>query len=401
MAFASGSITFKRFVVLGEAVPRVDEQLLDQLTARSMGRDTLQTADRTEVGWITGEHILDTDFSFARNAIGDGLSFALRIDVNKPPTDLVRSYQRQNEQTMLQASGREFLSKAERREAREQALARADAEARTGQFRRMKQVPVFWDLKRGEVYLAATGPSIVDSFMLLFRQTFDRTLVPVSAGELAVRWATTAGEVKAFDDARPALFVQPPEGVDTDENPGRFGDQRSRDFLGTEWLLWLWYITQVDSAEIGTQLGESITVLFEKSLQMDCAFGITGKLTLQADDPSRQPEAAVALAGGKRPIKAGLQVAARGELFSLNLRGDVMHYSGVVLPPPEDVANPRVVFEDRIEKLRDLIEAIDSLYVAFVRKRLSSKWTQTLNAMRSWAAAGRLSRPSDAPAIAS
>ncbi|MBI4579930.1 MAG: hypothetical protein HY718_09530 [Planctomycetes bacterium] len=387
MGFAGGSITFKRFIVQGESLQRVTEDLLEQLSARAMGRDHMELASRTAVGWTTGDHILDVEFSFAKNAIADGLSFAMRIDTNKPPTDLVRGYQRQNEQAMLEASGREFLSKAERREAREQALSRADAEAKSGAFRRMKQVPVFWDLRRSEVYLAATGPAVAEPFMTLFRLTFDRLLVPVSSGELAARWAATAGEARAFDDCKPAFFVQPPEGAATDADfPG---EGRGKDFLGTEWLTWLWFASQVESPQITTHLGESVTVLFEKTVQLECAFGITGKVAVTADDPTRLPESAVALAGGKRPVRAGLQVAAAGETFSLAVRGDVMHYNGVQLPPPDDASNPRVVFEDRMDKVRDLIQAVDDLYTAFVRRRLSNRWPQTANAMRAWVAAGR------------
>jgi hypothetical protein len=387
MAFASGSITFKRFVVQGEAPQRVDETVIEQLSARGMGRDSMQMADHSEFGWITGDHVFDTDFTFEKNSVADGLSFSMRIDTNKAPTDLVRAYQRQNEQAMLEASGREFLSKAEKREAREQAKARAENEAHAGAFRRIKQVPAFWDLKRNEVYLAATGSTIVEPFMTLFRMTFGPMLIPVSSGELAARWSATAGEARAFDDCKPAFFVQPPDGAATDANFE--GEPHNKDFLGTEWLTWLWYTSQVESAQVTTQLGHSVTVMFEKSMNLDCAFGVTGKLTAQADDPARMPEALMALASGKRPIKAGLQVGTAGESFSLNLRGDVMHYGGVQLPAPDEAGSPRAVFEDRMDKLRDMLAACDDLYTAFIRKRLSNRWPQTLNAIRAWVAGGR------------
>lgn len=391
MGFASGSITFKRFIVQGDSPQRVEEDLLEQLSARAMGRDSMSLADNSEIGWITGDHVLDVDFDFAKNAVADGLSFALRIDTNKPPTDVVRAYQRQAEQSMLEASGREFLSKAERREAREQAKSRAETEARSGAFRQIKQVPVFWDLRRNEVYLATTSNAVAEPFMTHFRMTFDRTLIPVSSGELAARWSASAGEARAFDDSKPAYFVQPPDGAASDADFD--GEPTNKDFLGTEWLTWLWYTTQVDSSQITTQLGQSVTVLFEKSLNMECAFGVTGKLTASADDPSRLPEALIALGGGKRPIKAGLQIAAAGDSFSFTIRGDVMHYSSVRLSPPDEASTPRAVFEDRMDKLRDLIQAGDDLYQAFLRKRLSSRWAQTLGTLRSWIAGNRVSNP--------
>ncbi|NLX12397.1 MAG: hypothetical protein GXY44_01920 [Phycisphaerales bacterium] len=390
MSFSSGSITCKRFFVGGQAVARVDEALLEQLAAGAVGADGIRTADMTELGWVTGEHILDTAFDFGKNAVADGLHFALRIDTNKPPSDLVRSYQKQNEQTMREASGREFLTKAQRAEAREQALARADSEAKAGIFKRMRQVPVFWDLPRNEVYLGGTSSAVADAFYLLFRQCFDRSVTAATAGELAARWSAKTGESRPFDACQPAHFVNPPDGIELEAEDGSGGQEQSKDFLGTEWLTWLWYAAHVESAEIQGPQG-AITVLFDRALQMECAFRMTGSLGIQAESPTRLPEAAVALAGGKRPVRAGLQLAIHGDVFGLGIRGDMMNLAGVRVPPPQEANNDRLVFEDRIEKLRDLVGGLDSLYVAFLKRRFSNKWPTTLNAMRNWISAGRLS----------
>ena len=320
--------------------------------------------------------------------IADGLYFALRVDTNRPPTDLIRSYQRINEEAMLEASGREFLSKPQRREAREQAVSRADAEAREGSFRRTRQVPVFWDLKRNEVYLGGTSPTLADQFMLLFRETFDRATTPATSGEIAARWSSRTSAVHPYDTCRPAYFIKPPDNLESADGDPLPSDEQSKDFLGTEWLAWLWYASHVESPEIATGLDQPIPVLFEKSLRMECAFKINGSVAIQAEGPTHGPEAPVALAAGKRPIAAGLQLAVHGDVFSLQIRGDVMHYTGVRVPAPENPSNPRIVFEDRIDHLRDLIEAIDELYAAFLKKRLSGKWPQTLNAIRHWVTTG-------------
>lgn len=388
MAFDSGSISFKRFFVSGRSPQRVEETLLGQLAAKAIGADSIQTADHSEIGWATGEHILDTEFDFAKNVVADGLYFALRIDTNKPPTELVRSYQKINEQAMLQATGREFLSKAQRREAREQALARLDSEARSGAFKRMKQIPVFWDLPRNELYFGSAGNAAAESLMLLFRETFDRGVVAASAGEIAARWAAASGESRLFEDCRPAHFVTPPEGAG-EASVGHSDEGRTNDFLGTEWLTWLWYATHVESPTITTAKSGAVTVLFEKSVQMQCAFRLNGSVAVSSDSPTRLPEALVALSGGKLPVRAAMQIEAQGSTFSFAVRGDAMIFSGVQLPPSEDANSARAVFEDRIAKLRDLIDAGDGLYTAFLKRRLSSKWPQTLSAMRAWIASCR------------
>lgn len=397
MAFANGTVAFKRFAVQGGVADQPDDSFIEKLAAHAITADSVQTADKTQFGWVTGDHILDTRFAWGKNAVADGLHFALRIDTHKPPADLIRGYQRLAEQAMLEASGREFLSRAERREARAQALARAEEEARQGVFRKMKQVPVFWDFKRGEVYLGSGASSVVDPFMLLFRQTFDCSAVPLSSGELAARWSVRVGEASAFDGCRPAFFVHPPELAESSDEVALPGEARSRDFLGTEWLTWLWYAAQVESSEVATPEGEAVTVLFEKSLQMECAFKLNGSVAITADGPTRQPEAPVALAAGKRPVRAGLQLAVHGDVYGLGVRGDAMNVSGVQLPQPQEGPDPRGIFEERIEHLRSLIEALDGLYTAFLKRRLSSKWSQHLAAIRAWIASGGVTDAHSAP----
>ncbi|GMV98697.1 MAG: hypothetical protein AMXMBFR83_30450 [Phycisphaerae bacterium] len=385
MAFADGTLSFKRLYVLGEAQARVDEPLLKRLADHAFGADTLRTADHTELGWTTGEHLLDARFDFAKNALADGLHFALRVDTHRPPADLVRGYQKLAEEAMLEASGRAFLTRAERKEAREQARARADAEARAGAFLRSRAVPAFWDLKRNEVYLAATAPGLVDQLILLFRRTFDRSLSAATAGELASRWAAMAGETRALDDALPAHFINPPDGAAAFSAAGA----SAKDFLGTEFLIWLLYAADVGSSEIATPQGHSAAIVFEKALQLQCPFRLTGTVSIAADGPAELPETAVALATGKLPVKAGMQLAVQGEAYALTLRPDVMNFSGVRLPEPTEPTHPRARFEERIEHLRDLIGVVDGMYATFLKRRLSNKWPATLTAMRAWIAAGR------------
>ncbi len=398
MAFDSGSISFKRFYVSGQSPKQVDQALLDQLAGKAIGADSIQTADHSAIGWGTGEHILDSEFDFAKNAVADGAHFALRIDTNKPPSELVRSYQKINEQAMLQATGRDFLSKAQRREAREQALSRLDSEAKSGTFRRMKQIPVFWDLTRNELYFASAGNAAMESLMLLFRETFDCGIVAASAGEIAGRWAAANGENRLFEDCRPAHFITPPEGAG-EPAAGRSDEGRTNDFLGTEWLTWLWYATQVESPTVTTAKAGAVTVLFEKMLQMQCAFKLTGSASINSDSPTRLPEALVALAGGKLPVRTAMQIEAQGNAFGFAVRGDAMTFSGVQLPPPEDANTAGAVFEDRMGKLRDFIDAAEGLYIAFLKRRLSSKWPQTLSSIRAWIASCRhAAAPQDAQA---
>ncbi len=389
MPFASGPVTFKRFFVSGSAPKQVEQEMLDRLARRAIGKGSVSARDGSEAGWVTGDHILDTRFDFRKNAIADCLFAALRIDANKPPADIVRSYQKMHEQALLEQSGREFLTKQERREAREAARNQAEQESRDGRFRRMRQYALLWDLPRNQVLLGATAPAVVERFTVLFKETFGRALTAASAGELASRFAAAAKLTGMYDELRPAHFVKPPEGAEIDRDFAPGDEPRAKDFLGTEWLVWLWYCSRHEGTEERPEEGEDDAVArIEKSLQMECAFKVTGAVAIRADDPSHIPEAAAALFTGKLPIRAGLQIVHRGEAYACAVRGDAMHFSAVQLPQPQTTDNPRVIFEERTAQLRDFLDAVGASYTQFLRVRLSSRWPKTLAMMRAWIATG-------------
>src|SRR6476646_6271646 len=112
---------------------------------------------------------------------------------------------------------------------------------------------------------------------------------------MAARWSALAGEAHGFDTCEPAHFVNPPEGAELVMPEFAGNEGRTRDFLGSEWLTWLWYAAHAESSEITTQIGQSATVLFEKSMQLECAYKVSGSLSISADAPSRLPETSVAI----------------------------------------------------------------------------------------------------------
>jgi hypothetical protein len=378
----------KRFFVDGQPLKQVDDDALEALKAHAIGQGGLVDKNRTEAGWTTGDHILDIEFDYAKNAVGECLYAAMRIDTNKPPADLVRAYQRINEQGALEASGQETLTKDQRRDAKDQAQSQADREAAAGQFKSMKHIPVLWDLDRNEVYLGTTSPTAVEWFLTLFEQTFDRTLIRVGAGAMASRYVAKTGMNGVLTEIRPAHFIDPPDGAQSRYDTTPTDDPRRNDFLGTEWLTWLWHRAQTESAEFAAPGADPVTFMFDKAMDLACAYELTGSDTIRFDDPSRAPEARVALQIGKLPLKAGIRLMRHGEMYALSIRADQMNISSLRLPVIED-ADPRTIFLERVEQIRHATQSLDDLFAVFLRKRLSSDWSNHLNATRGWIAAGK------------
>jgi subtilisin family serine protease len=92
MGFASGSVSFRRFAVVGDQPDQIDQDLLDKLAEHALRVGEVGVPEEIEYGWAGGRHVLDGTFSFENNVYGDAVFFALRIDSNKVPGDLRRAY---------------------------------------------------------------------------------------------------------------------------------------------------------------------------------------------------------------------------------------------------------------------------------------------------------------------
>src|SRR5207248_3705214 len=119
-----------------------------------------------------------------------------------------------------------------------------------------------------------------------------------------------------------------------------------KDFIGNEFLLWLWHELDHRDGTIKTPDGKEVSIFIDRSLDLDCAYGQTGRDGLRGDGPTRMPEARDALRSGKVPRKGGLVVDAGGQQYALTLSGESLSVDGAKLPDVPDADSPRVLFEE-------------------------------------------------------
>ena len=382
MPFANGSLSFQRFAVVGKGPKGVEEELLEKAREHRLLEAEGPVEDETW-GWCGGRHLLDGSFDYESNVFNDCLHLGLRIDTNKPPGDLKRAYRAMEEQA---AQGdRQFLSKSDKRDAKDAADRRIEEEQREGRFKKSKMTPILWDVPAGVVY----GPSsitLAEKLYELFDRTYGLSLIPLTSGNLALRRLESTGRRRDYEDARPTRFVVGPQGEShAAEYPWVSKGPQAKDFFGNEFLAWLWWTTE--TAGGGIDLGNAgvVTLMIDKSLDLDCCFGLTGRGTLRGDGPAGMPEARHALRVGKVPRKLGLILDASSP-FQLTLAGESLAVGGLRLPDPEDADSPRVLFEERINALRDFAGTLDGLFDAFLTARAGGGWPATSRKIGEWIA---------------
>jgi len=379
MGFFSGRVTFSRFRVTGPAPGMFGPEHLARLEAHAVGRDRVASSDGVEAGWSAGDHILDTRFDLAKNVVNDGLHCCLRVDVMKIPSDLLRAYTHIELQGLAAANPSGLPSARQKREARENAREKLEEEARDGRFIRRKAHPVLWDAPSNELLVGTTSVTAIDRLHTLFQQTFGQSFERLGASGLAFRLAEARQQTRGVDDATPSPFMP---GVSSEE-VAWLPDEASRDFLGNEFFLWLWFQLDDESDTIRLSDGSEAAVMLTRTLVLECPRGQTGRESIASDGPTRLPEARRAIQAGKLPRKVGLTIVRHDHQYELTLQAETLAVTGAKLPATE-AADDRGRLEERVTQLRHLLETLDLLYDAFGARRASDDWPKELARMQRW-----------------
>ncbi|MBI2807950.1 MAG: hypothetical protein HYX68_23445 [Planctomycetes bacterium] len=379
MGFLSGRVTCMRYRVSGKAPRTFGLEHLDALASHAIGKQRVAASDGSEAGWIAGDHILDTNFELAKNVVNDALHIAMRVDEQKMPGDLLRAYYQVELKALTASNPSGFPSAKQKRQAREYARDRLDNEAKDGRYLRRKAIPILWDAPSNELLVGTTSGTAIDRLVTLMHQTFDRKLDLLGAGRQAFAHAEAGNLQRHVDDAKPTAFTPGGEVSELAWTP----DENNRDFLGNEFLLWLWHYLENEADTVKLADDSEVAVMISRSLQLECPRGQTGRESISSDGPSKLPEAHRALQAGKLPRKMGLTLVRQDSQHELTLQAESLAISGAKLPPPE-AEDERGRLEERVTQVRHLLETLDLLYAAYLNHRLGDAWGKEAARIKKW-----------------
>lgn len=398
MPFRSGSTSYARFRVHGGPAS-AGTDLIERLSEAALGPMPPGDPPEVRAGFTAGAHVLDGEFDPGRMLSGGDVVFGLRIDTHRVPADVRRAYRAEAERTRaddLAGGDARLLGRGARREAREEADERCRAELRTGRHARSKHIEIWWRTAEHLLLAPAMSDSVVSVLRELFRETFEATLEPLTAGAIARERLDRTGRSRDYEDLRPSPFTGPPARAEAEADSGRDiarplvpwtagGTSEPQDFLGNEFLVWLW--SQVDAGEGAFDAGGGVEVSLDRSVDLACAWDVGGTVALRGHAVHRLPEAADGLRTGKWPRKLGLLLAAGEQHAPLTLQGDRFVVGGLAMPRPEEPPESDAeALELRLSALRDLDGALMRLYAAFVDERTAGGWDANRSALSAWIA---------------
>jgi hypothetical protein len=384
MGFASGSVSFRRFAVIGTQPKVIDQDVLDKLAEFALREREVGVPEEEEYGWSGGRHIFDGAFSFENNVFAEALFCGLRLDTNKVPGQLKKAYEIIEEEAVAKTNPSGFITKSQKKDVKETVRKKMEEELRTGRFRRSKLLPILWDIPTATMYCGASGKT-QEKLMEIFERTFGLQLEPLSAGSIALRTLEDWGKRREYEDLKPTRFVQGPEGEgQVPDYPWVAKGPQPKDFLGNEFLLWLWHELVHHAGAVKTEAAGEVAVVMDKSLDLDCSYGQTGKDSLRCDGVAMMPEAMDALRSGKLPRKLFLIAHANGMQFEFNFNGESFGFGSAKLPEIEEAENARVLFEERIPLMRQLCLTTDGLFQTFLKVRTGGGWESAAGKIRKW-----------------
>lgn len=392
MGFFSGPMSFDRFHIESSKAQKLNAKHIERLEQFVIAQSGEPSLDEPRVGFTGGGHLLDLSVSAEKNLLDDVLHCGIRIDTTKVPAALRKAWLQMEVETMTADEPGRRLSKAERQQVNEAVEERVQQEAGDGRFRRMQHVSLLWDAGQEFLYLSGGGSTAAEQCLDLLSRAFELSLDRASAGWLARQWCLTNKHEAAWEALVPTVFHEEASGAiawvsDLSIN---------FDFVGNEFLLWLWWHLEAESDTIQLADKSQVVGMLNRTLSLECPEALSGKETISAESPVRLPEAMHAIGSGKLPRKSGLVLVRQDMQHNLVLQAETFSVNGAKCQLTSDEDEGNGAMDDRIAALRHLVETLDLLFGAFCQRRFGKTWSRDVEQIRRWLKASGPSKRSAA-----
>jgi hypothetical protein len=179
-------------------------------------------------------------------------------------------------------------------------------------------------------------------------------------------------------------------------------------FLGNEFLTWLWFCIENEPQTVKDPSGNDATLMLHKKVVLKKTTGKTVSITIQKDSGEEAEEGMLALKGGAIVTELSLLMNIGDVEWTFSIKGDSFHFNSlkpsVEMPdaepvePAPDSQGPeqagdkqRHDFEasvlDRTYLYIQAVDVLDGLFKKYVLLRLSDDWEgATVPAMKKWIA---------------
>lgn len=171
----------------------------------------------------------------------------------------------------------------------------------------------------------------------------------------------------------------------------------SRRFLGSEFLMWLWFKSECYDGMFDIPNHDRVEVVYDDRMTLEAYLAETERNMFRGGAPAYSPEARVALREGKRVQRAKLRVIKEGREWTFNIKAESLDLTSVKLPSLLSREEEEQFYE-RMYLVEELEQILDELFREFLNVRLTYAWEEVMvPAMREWIASDDFMKPEDYP----
>lgn len=151
----------------------------------------------------------------------------------------------------------------------------------------------------------------------------------------------------------------------------------SRRFLGSEFLMWLWFKSECYDGLFEVAKHGQIEVIFDDRLTMESYLAETERNVLKGGSPAFSAEAKTALREGKRPTQARLRILKEGREWKFKFKAEDFDISTLKIPALLTERDDEKLYE-RMELVEEVERILDRLYNEFLVLRTSVAWEEIM-----------------------
>ncbi len=357
MPFDRGTFSFTLFT-LRDALPENTGEIVAARKACKLDEVTGEPS----FGWVTGQHLLDTEIDEGTARFGSAYYLTLRRAVRKIPSSLLNALCRRAEEARMKETGKNFIGSKEKKEIKASTVERNIMKMPPA----LSGIPVVIVPHTRHLYLGASSQSQIDLFIEHFYQAFKMEPLQLTPSYmLAEEFNITPSSFPPLSPAKASAF--------SEESPGR------------DFLLYLWYLSETGQTIATEEFGE-YEVMLEAPL---CLTGDgedpgAGEATIKkGGSPIRGAEVKAALSVGKKLKKAKLTFTRLNQIWTGTFDADHFSFSSFALPEGEAQERSEV-FSERVEFLEIFREILTAGFRQFANAMLNGKDTDTVAALKEW-----------------
>ncbi len=360
MSLERGSFSFRIFKLKAP----LPHNILNAFEMHSM--PPLNTvSEEPVVGWVGGRHLMDIPISEENAYTAGYLKMTLLTAQKKIPPSLLKAQCKMEELMVLKETNKPFLSRTERSEIKQDVSTRL-----------LEQMPVSL---RGISFVLVESANVIyadcisllatDLFKTFFIKTTQETPIMITPEVLAAEVAKV--NVQHW---QPVCF-----------SPQK-GASATSVFVGREFLMWLWFYSEVrtgifkteKSGEIGIMLNGPIVTAGERGIE---------EIILRGTSSLHAPEIKASLLSGKTIKRANIIIALPNKIrFTFTLDADTFVIKSFKIEGEEIKAkNLEEQFHNRIEFLETFRHIFYELFEKFVKERNNkSNWHELVANIQEW-----------------